>query len=82
MAAKAIEYAEGVAPEQNGLHTPELKGVSADVQRQIEHRTRLYGRKPEELSLGKITKKVSLMDWTDIENKTVTVDFKKVAGKL
>ena len=82
VAAKAIEYAEGVAPEQNGLHTPELKGVSADVQRQIDRRTHKYSRPPEELSLGKITKKVSLMDWTDIENKTVTVDFKKVAGKL
>ena len=82
VAAKAIEYAEGVAPEQNGLHTPDLKGVSADVQRQIDRRTHKYSSPPEELSLGKITKKVSLMDWTDIENKTVTVDFKKVAGKL
>ncbi|MBR1467494.1 MAG: kinase [Bacteroidaceae bacterium] len=82
VAAKAIEYGEGVAPEQHGLNTPALKGVTAEIQRQIEHRTRLYGRKPEELSLGKITKKVSLMDWTDIENNTVTVDFKKVAGKL
>ena len=81
VAAKAIEYAEGVAPEQNGLHTPDLKGVSADVQRQIDRRTRKYASIPEELSLGRVTKKISNMDWSEVE-QAVTVDFKKVAGKL
>lgn len=65
VAAKEIEYAEGVAPEQHGLTTPKLKGVRKDVQRQIDRRTRKYGRKPEELSLGRVTKNVSMMDWKD-----------------
>ena len=82
VAAKQIEYAEGVAPEQNGLTTPKLKGVRADVQRQIDRRTRRYSRQPEELSLGRVTKKVSKMDWSDLEEQPIVVDFKKVAGKL
>ena len=82
VAAKAIEYAEGVAPEQNGLSTPDLKGVTADVQRQIDRRLRKYGKEPEELSLGRFTKKTSNIDWMELENGPITVDMKKVAGKL
>ena len=82
VAAKAIEYAEGVAPEQHGLSTPDLKGVTADVQRQIDRRTRKYSNEPEELSLGRVTKKVSKMDWSDLEEQPIVVDMKKVAGKL
>lgn len=83
VAAKAIEYAEGVAPEQNGLVTPDLKGVRADVQRQIDRRTRKYSAEPEELSLGKWTKRVSSIDFADlVEQKKIEVDAKKVAGKL
>ena len=33
--AKEIEYAYGVAPEQHGLSTPNLKGVTAEVQRRL-----------------------------------------------
>ena len=80
--AKKIEYAEGVAPEQNGLVTPDLKGVTADVQRQIDRRIRMYSGKPEELSLGRVTKKISKMDWTDLGKEAITVDMKKTAGKL
>lgn len=82
VAAKAIEYAEGVAPEQHGLSTPDLKGVTADVQRQIDRRTRKYSKEPEELSLGRVTKKTSNIDWMELENGPITVDIKKVAGKL
>ncbi|MBO7052225.1 MAG: kinase [Prevotella sp.] len=82
VAAKAIEYAEGVAPEQNGLTTPKLKGVRADVQRQIDRRTRRYSRQPEELSLGRVTKRVSNIDWLDLDEQPVTIEMKKVAGKL
>lgn len=81
VAGRQIEFAEGVAPEQNGLSTPDLKGVTADVQRQIDRRLRKYGKEPEELSLGRVTKKVSKMDWSEV-NETVTIDMKKVAGKL
>lgn len=82
VAARQIEYAEGVAPEQNGLVSPDLKGVRKDVQRQIDRRLRKYSGAPEELSLGRVTKKISKMDWSDLEDKPITVDLKKVAGKL
>lgn len=82
VAGREIEYAEGVAPEQNGLTSPDLKGVSKDVQRQIDRRLRKYGKEPEELSLGRVTKKTSNIDWMELENGPITVDMKKVAGKL
>ena len=82
VAGREIEYAEGVAPEQNGLTSPDLKGVSKDVQRQIDRRTRKYSKEPEELSLGRVTKKTSNIDWMELENGPITVDMKKVAGKL
>ena len=78
---RQIEFAEGVAPEQNGLSSPGLKGVTADVQRQIDRRLRKYGKEPEELSLGRLTNKVSKMYWSEV-SETVTIDMKKVAGKL
>ena len=82
LSARELEYAEGVAPEQHGLVSPDLKGVRADVQRQIDRRLRKYGSEPEELSLGRVTKKVSELDWSSLEQGLVSVDMKKVAGKL
>ena len=79
--AKEIEYAYGVAPEQNGLNTPKLKGVTAEVRREIDRRTKKYSRQPEEYRLGRATKKASLMTWDQIKEAR-EVDYKKVAGKL
>jgi hypothetical protein len=73
--AKDIEWKYGVAPEQNGLYTPSLKGVTADVQREIDRRTKKYSRPPEELSIGRATKKISLSTF-DLYGE------KKLAGKL
>lgn len=80
VAAKEIEYSEGVAPEQHGLTSPKLKGVRADVQRQIDRRTKKYEREPEELSLGKVTKKISNLDWseTNENNDNVVVMPRRV----
>lgn len=79
--AKEIEYAYGVAPEQHGLSTPKVKGVTAEVQREIDRRTGKYSQKPEEYRIGRATKKASLMTWDQLtENKNV--DLRKVAGKL
>jgi len=64
------------------MPTPRLKGVKADVQRQIDRRLKKYERPPEELSIGRVTKKVSNIDWTELENNIVTLDTRKVAGKL
>ena len=78
--AKEIEYAYGVAPEQHGLNTPDLKGVTTEVQREIDRRTKKYSRDPEEYRLGRATKKASLLTFDQLQDKTV--DYKRVAGKL
>lgn len=79
--AKAIEHIEGVSPEQHGLRTPKLKGVRKEIQRQIDRRTNLYSKEPYELSLGRMTKKISNIDWTDIEGQ-IKINEKKTAEKL
>lgn len=79
--AKEIEYAYNVAPEQHGLSTPKLKGVTAEVQREIDRRTGKYSRNPEEYRIGRATKKASLLTWDQLEENKV-VDMRKVAGKL
>ena len=78
--AKEIEYAYGVAPEQHGLSTPGLKGVTKEVQREIDRRTKKYSRDPEECQLGRATKKTSLLTFDQLQERAV--DLKKVAGKL
>ena len=79
--AKEIEYAYGVAPEQHGLSTPKVKGVTKEVQREIDRRTGRYSRDPEEIRLGRSTKKASLLTWDQLKENN-KVDYRKVAGKL
>lgn len=79
--ARNLEYDEGVAPEQHGLASPRLKGLSADMQRQIDRRVRKYRGQPEELSIGKATKKVSNMDWSQ-ECQVLEFDDVKTLGKI
>lgn len=78
--AKEIEYAYGVAPEQHGLNTPSLKGITAEVQREIDRRTKKYERSPEEIKLGRSTKKISNITFDQLTDRTI--DNRKVAGKL
>lgn len=80
VAAKEIEYEHGVAPEQNGLRTPDLKGLPKEAQRQIDRRTKKYSR-PVCLSLGRDTKEISNITWDQI-SETKVVEMKKVVGKL
>ena len=80
VAAKSIEYEHGVAPEQHGLRSPNLKGVTAEVQRQIDRRTKKYSRPPEEVVLGRSTKVISNITWDQLGKKEVSV--RKVVGKL
>lgn len=79
--AKEIEYAYGVAPEQKGLSTPKLKGVTKEVQREIDRRTGRYSRDPEEIQLGRSTKKASLLTWDQLKESN-EIDRRQVAGKL
>lgn len=78
--AKSIEYEHGVAPEQNGLTTPKLKGVTAEVQRQIDRRTKKYSLPPEEVMLGRSTKVISNITWDQLKLKEVPQ--RKIVGKL
>ena len=80
VAAKEIEYSHGVAPEQHGLSTPKLKGVTAEVQRQVDRRTRRYKQDPEEYQVGRVTKKTSNLTFDQIGE--IKLNPKRVAGKL
>lgn len=80
VAAKEIEYEHGVAPEQHGLRTPKLKGITAEIQRQIDRRTKKYDSPPEEIALGRSTKVISNITWDQLERKEV--DHRKIVGKL
>ena len=76
---RAIEKAHGVMPEQHGLRSPKPKGMTAAERRQIERRTGIYSKSPEEYKIGRKTKQVSLEDWANVE--TAVVDMASVAGK-
>ena len=78
--AKEIEYEHGVAPEQHGLNTPKLKGITAEVQRQIDRRTKKYGQPPEEIALGCSTKVISNISWDQLGRREV--DKRKIVGKF
>ena len=78
--AKEIEYEHGVAPEQHGLNTPKLKGITAEVQRQIDRRTKKYGQPPEEVTLGRSTKVISNISWDQLGRREV--DKRKIVGKF
>lgn len=78
--AKEIEYEHGVAPEQHGLNTPKLKGITAEVQRQIDRRTKKYGQPPEEITMGRSTKVISNISWDQLGRREV--DKRKIVGKF
>jgi hypothetical protein len=80
--AKEIERKHGVMPEQLGLVTPKLKGVTAETQREIDRRTALYRVGPiEETQAGRATKQKSNITWDQIMAPR-EFDEKKVIGKL
>ena len=79
VAGREIEKAHGVMPEQHGLRSPKPKGMTAAERRQIERRTGIYSKSPEEYKIGRKTKQMSLEDWSNVE--TAVVDMASVAGK-
>jgi hypothetical protein len=80
--AKEIERRHGVMPEQLGLVTPRLKGVTAETQREIDRRTALYSVGPvEETQAGRVTKQQSNITWDELLRPR-KFDEKKVMGKL
>lgn len=63
-AGREIEWAHGVAPEQHGLSSPELKGADAELRRQIERRVEKYSRAVD-VRLGRVHKDISMADWRE-----------------
>ena len=78
-AAMEIEYAHGVAPEQHGLNTPRMKGVPAELQRQLDRRTKKYKRNPN-ISVASVRKDISNLTWDQLADNTV--DFGRLAEKF
>ena len=82
--AKEIEYEHGVAPEQHGLVSPDLKGLSKEAKEQLDRRTRQYSqpkRRTLRVSLGRDTKELSNVTWDQLGGNN-EVNLSNVAGKL
>ena len=90
VAGRTIAAEHGTDAEQQGLHSPKLKGTTAAVQRQIDHRMERYSQPPEQYQLGRHTKSLSLDDWLDVmeggdDDDTPRIPLpmeKKIASKL
>ena len=89
VAGRTIAAEHGTDAEQQGLHSPKLKGTTAAVQRQIDHRMERYSQPPEQYQLGRHTKSLSLDDWLDVmecgtedEKRIPLATEKKIASKL
>ena len=90
VAGRTIAAEHGTDAEQQGLHSPKLKGTTAAVQRQIDHRMERYSQPPEQYQLGRHTKTLSLDDWLDVmeggdDGDTPRIPLpmeKKIASKL
>ena len=68
-----------VVAKDNGLRTPDLKGLGKEAQRQIDRRTRKYSQ-PARPSIGRDMKVISNVTWDSFEKKEVSI--RKVVGKL
>ena len=90
VAGRTIAAEHGTDAEQQGLHSPKLKGTTAAVQRHIDHRMERYSQPPEQYQLGRHTKSLSLDDWLDVmeggdDGDTPRIPLpmeKKIASKL
>lgn len=90
VAGRTIAAEHGTDAEQQGLHSPKLKGTTAAVQRQIDHRMERYSQPPEQYQFGRHTKSLSLDDWLDVmeggdDGDTPRIPLpmeKKIASKL
>lgn len=64
----ALELEHGVAPEQNGLVTPVLKGISeSEFEKFADAVVVTADRQPETLDIGPYTKAVSNMDYDPLD---------------
>lgn len=91
VAGREMELLEGMAPEQHGLKSPRMRGVSKDVheevEKQLEKRITRYKKDPAGFELGTQTKEVSMQDWLDVEENKgeyviQPISQRKTAGKM
>ncbi|WP_311378435.1 kinase [Alloprevotella tannerae] len=97
VAARAIEYENGTAPEQHGLSAPRLKGAGKHAQEQIERqldwRVAKYRKPAIDFEKGVYTKNFSQEDWLNNDDdggaelpvnqiKAPKIDLRKTAGKI
>jgi hypothetical protein len=80
-------WKHGTAPEQNGLYTPKLNGLTneemAEVNLMLERRTRKYREK----SIAQENKDISMMTYDEVQEfdrqeATTTFNLKRAAEKL
>lgn len=81
VAARIIEKSYGATPEGHGLNRPKLKNMPYGTEREISRRVAKYSRDPEEVELGRVTKKISNMTFDEL-NGNRKFDLRKVASKL
>ena len=76
--------AYGMAPEQNGLRTPKLKGLPKDAQEKLYKRYMKYDRRNDDTELGRHMKTMSMDDWRDVMGLNEEKEDRKktAAGKL
>lgn len=75
--------AYGMAPEQNGLRTPKLKGLPKTAQDALYKRYLKYDSDNNDLELGRHTKSMSMDDWRDVMGLDADKEKgKRTAGKL
>lgn len=87
IAARTIEREHGMSMEQQGLRRPAMAGMTKgkeaelEIDREVRRRTRKYSMDPESMDQGKLSKQISNMLYDQLPGN-ITLDMKKVAGKL
>lgn len=87
IAARTIEREYGTSMEQQGLKRPAMAGMTKgkeaelEIDREARRRTRKYSMDPESMEPGKLSKQISNMLYDQLPGN-ITLDMKKVAGKL
>lgn len=87
IAARVIEREHGMSMEQQGLKRPAMAGMTRgkeaelEIDREVRRRTRKYSMDPESMDPGKLSKQISNMLYDQLPGN-ITLDMKKVAGKL
>ena len=82
LAAKEIEWKHGEAPEQNGLRTPKINGLTgeemAEVNLLLERRTRKYRNR----SLAREHKDISMTTYGEVQENDLREETESGYGQV